>query len=360
MTLLLFILGGALLIGGAELLVRGASRLAVAAGVSPLVVGLTVVAFGTSSPELAVGVGAALTGAPDVAVGNVVGSNVANVLLILGLSAAIAPLLVARQVVRLEVPLMIGVSLAVFALAFDGRVGPLEGGLLVLGLVAYVVFTVRRSRREEADRRGLEPAAAQPAATSRGGHWARDALSIAAGLGLLVVGARWLVAGAIAAAGALGVSELVVGLTVVAIGTSLPELATSVLASLRGERDLAVGNVVGSNLFNLLGVLGAAAAVSAEGVPVAPAALAFDLPVMLATSVACLPILFTGYAIARWEGWAFLAYYGAYLGYLFLAAAEHDALPLYSAAMTLFVLPLTVLTLLVLTARSWREGRARR
>ena len=358
MTLLLFLLGGLLLAGGAELLVRGASRLAVAGGISPLVVGLTVLAFGTSAPELAVTVGAAISGQGDVALGNVVGSNIGNVLFILGLSAVVAPLVVARRLVWLEVPLMIGVSLAVLLLALDGRIGRLEGVLLVAGIVAYTVFAIAQSRREQAavqreTRQGLEELGlADP--KRRRGEWAIDVLLVVVGLALLVVGARGLVAGAVAAAAAIGVSELVVGLTVVAVGTSLPELATSVLATIRGQRDIAVGNVVGSNIFNLLAVLGLGAAVAPDGVAVAPAALAFDLPVMLAVAFACLPIFFTGHRIARGEGWLFLAYYAAYVGYLILASAEHDALPFFSTALLWFGLPLTVVTLAILV---WRAAR---
>jgi cation:H+ antiporter len=360
-TLALFVLGGLLLAGGAELLVRGASRLAVAGGISPLVVGLTVVAFGTSAPELAVTVGAAYGGQADVALGNVVGSNIANVLLILGVSAAVAPLAVARRLVRLEVPLMIGASVLVLLLALDGRVGRLDGlGLFAL-VVAYVVFAIRHGRREPA----VEQAAMQEALVDVGladvrrrrGEWILDVLSVLAGLALLVVGARWLVDGAVAAAEAMGVSELVIGLTVVAVGTSLPELATSVLASIRGERDIAVGNAIGSNLFNLLAVLGLGSMLAPAGVAVPRAALAFDLPVMIAVAFACLPIFFTGHRISRGEGWLFLAYYAAYTLYLVLAAQQHDALPAFSRALGWFVLPLTAVTLAVL---AWRAARAPR
>jgi cation:H+ antiporter len=177
---------------------------------------------------------------------------------------------------------------------------------------------------------------------------------IVGGLALLVLGARWLVQGAVAIAQRLGVSELVIGLTVVAGGTSLPELATSVLAGLRGERDIAVGNVVGSNLFNLLAVLGLSALVAPQGVPVSSAILWFDLPVMIAVAGACLPMFFTGYAISRWEGSVFLGFYGAYTAYLILAATQHDALSTFSVAMGAFVLPLTALTLLVLGLRAFR------
>jgi cation:H+ antiporter len=358
LTLLLFVLGGALLAGGAELLVRGASRLAVAGGISPLVVGLTVVAFGTSAPELAVTLDAALVGEADVALGNIVGSNIANILLILGLSAAVAPLAVAPRLVRLEVPLMIGASVLVLLLALDGRVGRLEGLLLFAGLVAYLVIAVRHSRRQQA----AVQAEAQDALVELGladtrrrrGEWLLDVLSALAGLGLLVLGADWLVAGAVAAAAAVGISELVIGLTVVAVGTSLPELATSVMATLRGEREIAVGNAIGSNLFNLLCVLGLGGALAPAGLAVPRAAVTFDLPVMIAVAVACLPIFFTGHRIARGEGWLFLGYYAAYTGYLVLASAEHDALPAFSAALLWFALPLTAVTLGVL---AWRAAR---
>ena len=363
MTLLLFLLGGVLLTGGAELLVRGASRLAVAGGISPLVVGLTVVAFGTSAPELAVTLGAAYTGEADVALGNVVGSNIANVLLILGLSAAVAPLAVSRRLVRLEVPLVIGASLLVLLLALDGRIGRLDGLLLFAGLVVYLVYAVRQSRREQAE----EQAAAQDTLVDLGladtrrrrGEWLLDVVTVLVGLGLLVLGADWLVDGAVAAAAAIGVSELVIGLTVVAVGTSLPELATSVMASVRGERDIAVGNAVGSNLFNLLAVLGLGGALAPGGVAVPRAAVTFDLPVMIAVAFACLPIFFTGHRIARGEGLLFLAYYAAYTLYLVLAAAEHDALPAFSRALGWFALPLTAVTLAVLVWRAARGGKAR-
>lgn len=356
LTILLFVLGGGLLVAGAEFLVRGASRLAVAAGISPLVVGLTVVAFGTSAPELAVTSGAALTGEADVALGNVVGSNIGNVLLILGLSAAVAPLEVSQQLVRLDVPLMIGASLLTLLLALDGSVGRVDGLALFACIVIYTVFLIRQSRREGVAVHAEYREALAGEAPSRRSRWMRDAGGIVLGLVLLVVGARWLVAGAVAAAAAFGVSELVIGLTIVAMGTSLPELATSVLAAVRGQRDIAVGNVVGSNLFNLLAVLGVGGIIAPGGVPVAFAALSFDLPVMIAVAVACLPIFFTGHRISRWEGWLFLAYYGAYVAYLVLGSAAHDALPAFSAALAWFALPLTGVTLVVLAVRAARSS----
>lgn len=358
-TIALFILGLALLIVGAEGLVRGASRMALGLGISPLVVGLTVVAFGTSAPELAVSIQSALAGpsGADVALGNVVGSNIANVLLILGISAAITPLVVQQQLIRLDVPLMIGASLLVFVMAMDGVISRIDGLLLFSGIVIYTVFAIRQSRKESAEVQQEYSAEFDTGKPQSLSDWIKNMLLLVGGLALLVLGARWLVDGAISFARMFGVSELVIGLTIVAIGTSLPEIATSIIAALRGERDIAVGNVVGSNLFNLLSVLGLSSIVAPAGVNVAPAALNFDLPVMLAVAVACLPIFFTGRLIARWEGWLFLGYYVVYTLYLVLAASQHDILPAFSNVMGLFVLPLTAITLVILAWRALRSER---
>jgi len=356
LTLVLFLLGIGLLILGADLLVRGASRIALGLGVSPLVVGLTVVAFGTSAPESAVSVKAALAGQADIAYGNVVGSNVFNVLVILGLSALVAPLLVDRQLLRRDVPIMIGSALLLPALAYDGRIGRLDGALLFAGIVAYTAWSVLQSRREAAARR----AAGGDEAPGPTGPAAVNLLLVLGGLAMLVLGARWLVEGAVAIARSFGVSELVIGLTIVAAGTSLPEVATSVLASIRGQREIAVGNVVGSNVFNVLCVLGLAGLVAPAGVPVAAQALSFDTPVMIAVAVACLPIFFTGHVIARWEGALFLFFYAAYASFLVMKATASPALPTFRNAMVFFVLPLTVLTLAVLTAQALRRARAAR
>jgi cation:H+ antiporter len=356
------LLGGlAVLTLGADRLVAGASRLAVLAGISPLVVGLTVVAYGTSTPELVISVKSGLDGNPDLALGNVVGSNVFNVLFILGVSGLVAPLAVARQLIRLEVPIMIGASLLVWALAQDGAVGPWDGLLLAVGIAAYTTWSIRRSRREEADRRAA--AAAPPEAgpvEGRGRALLSGLLWVGAGLVLLVVGARLFVDGSVALARLLGVSDLVIGLTIVAAGTSLPEVATSVVATLRGERDIAIGNVVGSNIYNLLAVLGVSALATPGGLRVAPALLSFDLPVMVAVAVACLPIFLTGFSIARLEAATFLGFYVAYAAYLVLAAQDHDALGAFSAVMLEFVVPLTVLGVAVSLWRHFRGPAAPR
>jgi len=259
LTLVLFLLGLGCLIGGAELLVRGASRLAAAAGISPLVIGLTVVAYGTSAPEMAVSVQSALAAQADIALGNVVGSNIFNVLFILGVSALIIPLTVAQQFVRKEVPIMIGASLLLWLAAADGVIARWESALLFAGIVAYTVYLVRESRRERREIQEEYAAEFGAAPAAKGGGVAVNIGLVLAGLALLVLGSRWLVDGAVAIARAAGLSELVIGLTIVAAGTSLPEVATSILAAVRGERDIAVGNVVGSNIFNILAVLGIAA-----------------------------------------------------------------------------------------------------
>jgi cation:H+ antiporter len=338
---------------GAETLVRGSSRLAVSIGISPLVVGLTVVAFGTSSPELAVSISSALAGESDIAVGNVVGSNIFSVLFILGVSAVLTPLVVLQQLVRLDVPLMIAASALFLVFALDGTISRFEGAVLFAGLVAYIAWAIYASRR---DQRALaEAAGLKRVLTVRA--LALDVVMVVAGLGLLVLGSEWFVNGAVEIAEALGVSQLVIGLTVVAVGTSMPEVATSVMASLRGERDIAVGNVIGSCLFNILAVLGLTSMIAAGGVAVASAALRFDIPVMLAVAVACLPIFFTGRVIARWEGLLFLAYYVAYAVYLFLDATDHGALGPYSVVLIGFLAPITGVTLAVLAFRGLMEQR---
>ncbi|MCS6925894.1 MAG: calcium/sodium antiporter, partial [Candidatus Binatia bacterium] len=244
---LLFFGLGSLLIG-AELLVRGASRLAAASGISPLVIGLTVVAYGTSSPEIAVSVMSALAGQGDITVGNVVGSNIFNVLCILGLSALLVPLVVSRQLVWLEVPLMIGISCVLLLFALDGRLGRFEGMILCIGAVAYTAFSIHYGRKENSREEVslAQTGVAKPGSTKS--TLLTDCAAIVTGLALLVLGSHWFVQGAVAVARFLGVSDLIIGLTIVAAGTSLPEIATSLLASVRGERDIAVGNVVGSNI----------------------------------------------------------------------------------------------------------------
>ena len=356
-TLTLFVIGIVLLIVGAELLVRGASWLASAVGISPLVIGLTVVAFGTSSPELAVSLQSAISGQSDIALGNVVGSNIFNVLFILGLTALIVPLIVPKQLVRSDTPVMIGASLLLPVLALDGEIGRLDGVLLFAGVVAYTFRAIRQGRREHGLKKEDRATESESVRKRRGRQWIVQIALVILGLIALVIGSRWLVEGAIVIAHNLGVSELVIGLTVVAAGTSLPEVATSIVAALRGERDIAVGNVVGSNIFNILAILGIAGIVAPDGIRVSPAALRFDIPVMIAVAVACLPIFFTGTVISRGEGALFLGYYIAYTLYLILNAAQHPILPAFNAVMLVFAIPLTVVTLSISVVRAVRARK---
>jgi cation:H+ antiporter len=346
---LFLILGLVIMIWGADLLVRGASRLATAVGISPLVVGLTVVAFGTSAPELAVSVMSAFKGESDIALGNVVGSNLCNVLLILGLSAVIVPLVVAQQLVRFDVPVMIAVSLLVLPMGMDGNIGRLDGAILFAGAILYTGFLIRQSRKESSAevKEEYQKEFGEKSPTSL----LKNVGLIAIGLVGLVIGSKWLVSSAVAIAQAFHVSELVIGLTIVALGTSMPEVATSIVAALKGERDIAVGNVVGSNIFNIVSVLGLSSLVAPEGITVSAAALRFDIPVMIAVAVACLPIFFTNYRISRFNGATFLFFYLAYLVYLIFTATEHEALGTLRVAMLYFILPITAVTLIVVTVR---------
>jgi cation:H+ antiporter len=354
-TYFLLIVGGVFLVCGAEFLVRGASNLARTLGLSPLVIGLTVVAYGTSMPETAVSVSSAFKGSSEIAVANVLGSNICNVLLILGVSALITPLVVSQQLVRLDAPIMVAITVLAYILCADGMLGLWDGMLLFLGSLGYTIFVVRKSRREMRLENEVRNAAGELESPAEPPSLVKNLAFIALGLVLLVLGSGWFIEGAIEIARILGVSELVIGLTIVALGTSLPEVATSIMASIRGERDIAVGNVVGSNIFNILCVLGLTGIVAPHGITIPPAALSFDFPVTLAVAVACLPIFFTGYLIARWEGLVFLGYYVAYTAYLFLAATEHDSLAAFSATMVWFVMPITVVTLAVVTFRSLKN-----
>jgi cation:H+ antiporter len=355
-TALLFIAALVLLVVGGEVLVRGAARLATGVGVTPLVIGLTVVAFGTSAPELAVSLRAAFAGQSDLAVGNVVGSNIFNVLFILGVSAIIVPLAVSEQLVRIDIPVMVGVSAIVMLFGLNGHIGRIEAGCLALLLVAYLWLQFHLSRRAP------PPAAAQPETSQpetsppeATGHVLVNLLLIVAGLALLTLGSTWLVRSATAIATAFGVTHLVIGLTIVAAGTSLPEVVTSIVAGLRGQRDIAIGNVIGSNIFNLLAVLGFTGVIAPAGLAVPASALSMDIPVMLAVAVLCLPI-FIGYSINRWEGILFLGYYALYATYLFLQASRHDALLQYRGFIFV-VLPLTLITLLSMRAYARRTRR---
>lgn len=300
-------------------------------------------------PEAAVSMEAALAGNAEISLGNVIGSNIFNVLAILGISALIAPLQISTQLVRSDVPIMIGTSVLLLVMSLNAVIGRLEGVALLVLMVIYTVLVLRIGRRSPVG--GAVPA-------HRPTSIPRNIGLVLIGFVLLLLGARWLVTSAVVVATMLGISSLVIGLTIVAAGTSLPELATSVAATMRGERDIAVGNVVGSSIFNILFVLGSAAALAPGGIRVPLSALTFDVPVMVAVAIACLPIFFTGYCIERWEGAVFLFFYVAYTTYLVLHGVEHEAAPVVRTVMASFVAPITALTIGLIAWREWRSRRS--
>jgi cation:H+ antiporter len=305
---LLFAVAGFIgLVAGAEMVVRGGARLARTLGVSAVVVGLTVVAIGTSAPEFVVCLGAAWRDSPDIATGNVVGSNLANIGLILGVAGLVRPLPVSLRLLRVEVPALLACTALFAAMAYDGQVSGVDGGVLVAVLCALTTYNVRAARREPP--RVVAEFAGEFDATH---HAGRDLLLIISGLLLLVGGGHLLVESAVEVARALGVSELIIGLTLVAIGTSLPELATSVVAVLRAEPDIAVGNVVGSNLFNLLAVLGPVAIV--RPIPIHAQLLRIQIPALLLLTGVLWPMLRSGHTLSRWEAGGLLTAYALAIG----------------------------------------------
>jgi len=359
LTFVWLVVGLACLVFGAEWLVRGASSVATKLGVAPIVVGLTVVAFGTSAPEMAVSISGAISGSADVALGNVVGSNTFNILAILGLSAAISGLSIDQRLLKFDIPVLIFITVVVYGLVLNDVVGRVEGAVLFLGVVAYTGWLLRGARKGESP--AVETEYKQAVETVEGSTFTQSITFqvglIIVGLSLLVLGSQLLVDSATEIASALGVSDLVIGLTVVAAGTSLPELATSVLAAIRGQRDIAVGNVVGSNIFNLLAVLGASAAVSRNGVAVNSEVIRLDFPVMLAATIVLLPICWNGFMIKKWEGSLLVLFYVAYVAYLIMEAGESTAPELFRTAM-LIIVPLVMLVYGAAGFQGWRKHRA--
>ncbi len=351
MVWFMLVAGLVLLIIGADVLVRGAARLAAAFGVPALVIGLTVVAFGTSAPELAVSVKSSFAGQAELAIANVVGSNIFNVLFILGLSALVAPLVVSQQLIRQDVPIMIGLSALVVLMILDGMIGRQEAVVLVTGLLLYTVFLFYQGRKNNAAEADAG-SDAEPAAPL----W-QNLLLVVGGLALLVLGSRWLVDSAVSIAASFGVSEAVIGLTIIAAGTSLPEVMTSVMATLKGERDIAVGNVVGSNVFNILCVLGVSGLVSPQPLVAGEQLSGIDIPVMLAVAALCLPLFFTGAMLHRTEGAVFLLLYLAYVGYMVTLATASPYNGLLLQIISFGLLPLVGLFVLVTLAHDLRQRR---
>jgi cation:H+ antiporter len=315
MVSILYIIGSLVILYlGANSLVKGAGSLAERLGVSSLVVGLTVVAFGTSTPELIVSVQATLDGFGGISIGNVIGSNVANIGLILGLSALIFPLKAQMQLIRFDTPVMIFATLLFLVFFLDNTVGRIEGMVFLLAIIGYSVFNVIKSRQEHQKKVIMEFDDTIPKQTR---HWALDVLFIALGLAGLIIGSEILVKNAVDLARLLGMSEAVIGLTIVAIGTSTPELATSIVAAVKKQPDIAIGNVIGSNIFNIFGILGVASLVK----PIStPDINLVDMLVMIALSLLLLPFIKTGFTLRRWEGALLLAVYVGYMWFLLQGA----------------------------------------
>jgi cation:H+ antiporter len=322
-VIIYLVLGLGVLVVGGELMVRGASDLAAALGVPSIVIGLTVVAFGTSTPELAVSLNAAFQGNANISISNVVGSNIFNVLLILGVSGLITPLVIHSQMIKREVPILIGVTLLFYFFSFDQVITRLEGVILFIGIIAYTSWLVYEAQAHRKSNRELERQSEKEfgGAEHTGASIPKSIMITVIGLALIMLGADWLVEGAIGMAKALGVSDTVIGLTIVAAGTSLPEVVASVMAALKGERDIAVGNVVGSNLYNILAIIGISGALVPSGLAVDPTMLSFDYWVMIGAVVLCWPFFKTGNQLSRFEGAIFLGGYIAYTAYLISRAA---------------------------------------
>lgn len=352
-SFILVIIGLAMLVYGADVLVKGASRLALIFGMSPLLIGLTVVSFGTSAPELAISMFSSFQGVSELALGNVIGSNLFNTLAILGITALVTPILVHQKLLRIEVPFMIIVSLLTWFMSIDGQISRWEGGILFALLVAYLGYCGVQSNQEDSAVLSEYEAEFGQKDTPKSRSKVWNGFLLIFGILLLVGGSRALVHGAVDIAKTFGVSELVIGLTIVSIGTSLPELATSVIAAFKGEQDIAVGNIIGSNLFNLLAVLGLTTLISPNSMPASEHVIYFDLIFMIASAIACLPIFFTSHKISRLEGFIFLFFYLAYMAYTILYSQQSEHLTLYKIAVFGFLGPVIIITLFINAVRHY-------
>ncbi len=346
MTVLLFIAGLIALIGGAELFLKAVDHFGLKWGVSPVIMGLTVVAFATGAPELAISIKAASSGSADLVLGNIIGSNIANILLILGVTALIAPLNITRRIIRIDVPIVIGASLLLFFLASDGVLNTFDGIVLLTGLVAYSIFTYFQIRKSKDDDDVAEvfEFESSPEELAQGTFfYIKNVGFLLIGLILIVLGSNWMVDSAVTIARLFGLSELVIGLTIISIGTSLPEVATSLSAARKGNADIAVANVMGSNLYNILLTLGVTLMIAPNFLDVSTKAINFDLPFMVAVSIACIPIFIAGFNLTRMDGILFLFYYLSYLAYLVFDALDSSLVPTIESVFIWGVLPATVI-----------------
>jgi len=344
MIYLYLIAGFLLLIFGAKILVHASSKLAAIMGLSPLIIGLTIVAYGTNSPELFVSTQSVIQGKSEIAIGNVVGSNIFNILGVLGISALIAPIRVCESLFRFDIPIMILASILFLLLCLLGKITPLIGILLLVLAVIYTYFTVRHTRTSS---EALKEEYAQEYSNGKKG-WKKlifELALIAISLVMLVFGSEWFVKGASGIARMLGISDVIIGLTLVAIGSSLPELATSVYAVIKKEYDIAVGNIIGSNIFNILGVMGFASLFNSEGVNVSPILLKVDVPLMLIAACLCVPLVKKGTSYGRWKGGALFLLYCINLLYTISdpTGAQIDSNFLFGFSCFLAVLSLVIL-----------------
>jgi cation:H+ antiporter len=344
MIVITFIAGLAALIGGAELFLKGVDHFGVKWRISPLIMGLTVVAFATGAPELAISLQAAVSGNADLVLGNIIGSNIANILLILGISAMIKPLVVKLRVVQIDVPIVIGASILLYVIAQDGKLTTIDGVWLLLGLLGYSIFTffqIKQERENQPEETDFE--AEQRKLSSGWFFYVKNIGFLVIGMGLIVKGSDWMVDSAVELATILGLSQLVIGLTIVSIGTSLPEIATSIATIRKGNTDMAVANVMGSNLYNILLTLGLTVVIAPEVLMVSPAAIALDIPFMIAVSIACIPIFIAGFDITKFDGFMLLFYYGSYVTYLVLDAIGSSFESTMEMVMLYAVIPATLI-----------------
>lgn len=335
MTLLFFIGGMVLLVLGSELLIRGASALSLSFKVSPLVIGLTIVAFGTSAPEITVSLGSVLSGNSNIAFSNVLGSNIFNILFILGVTSLIKPIKIDQQIIKKETPLMMLFSIVLLAFSFNGIISRIEGIALFAGIIVYTIWTIKISREETKSVKQeycehLDTVKIKPS------QLVLNITLVLIGLVMLVMGSKRVVVSAIQIAKYFGVSDLIIGLTIVAAGTSLPELATSVFASLKGKGDIAVSNVVGSNIFNILCILGLSAIVAKNGIAVPTNEMSFDFMIFMGCALLCLPFFVSHSCLSRLEGLSFLIIYLLYLAYLISSAQGHESSDYFKYLATLF------------------------
>ncbi|MAO64315.1 MAG: hypothetical protein CL666_04895 [Balneola sp.] len=358
MTVLFFILGLVMLIAGAELFLKSVDKFGLAWSVSPVVMGLTVVAFATGAPELAISLQAAAEGKPDLVLGNILGSNIANILLILGIAGLVKPLKITNRIIKIDVPVVIGASVLLFVLAMDGSLTPRDGFIILAALVVYSLFVYRQIRKDrQVNRLKNEENPSKLDEPVTAWFYTKYILILLIGLAFIVSGSRWMVDAAVEIAGVLGISELIIGLTIVSIGTSLPEVATSLSAVRHNDSDTAVANVMGSNLYNIFLTLGLTIVVAPGALSVSPDALKLDMPIMIAVALACLPLFWPGKQLGRIEAGGFLFYYIAYMAYLVLISIQHPLEQTMEWWMVWVIMPVTVVLIIAKFVLDYKRER---